>query len=107
MSQPEALELPAEAAAVELLPEFAGLAASLRPRNPALQDDIVQEICLAVLLLGRRERELQRSACHRKAYWLRLAEWRAKDFLHVGRHEPVSMDPGDMALLCEALGGAA
>ncbi len=99
-------ELSATEAAVALLPEFEQLAQGLRPRDRALQDDIIQEVCLAVLLLGRREAELARPQRHRRAYWLQLAEWRARDFLHVLHRQPVSVDPRAAALICESLGAA-
>lgn len=60
-------------AAVELLPDFRALAKQMAPRDPSTQDDLVQEMALAALLLHEPQT--------RSTYRL-LAVWRASNYLH-------------------------
>lgn len=59
-------------AVVRLLREFRILARSMAPKDRALQDDLVQEMALAVLQTRRMAH---------KTYFRRVAEWRACDVL--------------------------
>ena len=74
----KAARLHPRAAAVELQPEFRSLARQLCPRDKSTQDDLVQEMSLAVLLT----REPQTASTFRL-----VATWRATDYLRWWRNE--------------------
>lgn len=59
-------------AAVSLLREFRIVARSMAPKDRTLQDDLAQEMALAVLQTRRMAH---------KTYFRRVAEWRACDVL--------------------------
>ena len=67
---PDALE--PRVAAETLLGAFRSQAENLRPFDPAMQDDLVQEMALAVLLETKSATQ---------NFFLTLALWRARDFL--------------------------
>lgn len=86
-------------AAIEMRDEFERLAFALSPLDKAMQDDLVQEMCLAAL-------ECTKS--NRRSYFSWLAGWRAKDylrwwFLPLNRQEELAAEPediGDWATAC-------
>ena len=85
-----------EAAAEQLQPEFRRFARILRPRDRSLQDDVTQEMSLAVLKHRRNRPVSERPATLK--YFLALACWRGKDYLDKERlreHPPLPPDPDD------------
>lgn len=69
---PEPDEIEANAAAELLYPRFQAYAARLAPSDPSLQDDLTQEMALAVLRV---------KGLHRPRFYLVVALWRGKDYL--------------------------
>jgi hypothetical protein len=71
-------------AALEMQDDFLSIARQLAPRDPSTQDDLVQEMALAVILSDQPQT--------RSAFRL-LAGWRASDYLRWWRNLPP--DPGE------------
>ena len=60
------------AAAVELREDFTRLAVALSPKDRSTRDDLVQEMCLAVLLCRDDQT---------RSFYISAALWRARDYL--------------------------
>jgi DNA-directed RNA polymerase specialized sigma24 family protein len=71
-SRPYSGQIFPDAAVVQLQDDFARFASGLRARDPALQDDLIQEMCLGVL---------QCDTPHTLAYFRTRGLSRAKDYL--------------------------
>ena len=86
-------KFPTAAAALELQDAFRRLAQHLRPGDAFLQDDLIQEMSLAVLLCAGE---------HKATYFITRALWRAKDFLrHLEAQHAADRDSRSQRILAQ------
>ena len=91
-------------AALEMQPEFRSIARQLAPRDPSTQDDLIQEMTLAVLLINQPQT---------RSFYRVVACWRAIDYLRwwydplrlsqVSKDEEKPLTSPELTRACEAL----